>query len=174
LRACDREPRSSLSRVTRTHPAPPSSQLTAQPAARAGSQIGLPSVRALLATGAILLCPVGLAACGGGGNASDAIPKSTPEIIPPTDTSAEKASVQTTSTSTTSTAKSSEGSSSEEAASSEAESSSAGSESGASESSAATGGASSETAKNGGAESATKAGGESAATPSGGASAPAG
>jgi hypothetical protein len=173
LRAPAREPRSSLTRVTGTNSAPPSPP-TQQPVAQTSLLTRLPSARALLATGLVLLCPVGLAACGGGSNASDAVPKSTPEIIPPTDTSAEKAAVQTTSTATTSTAKSSEGSSSEEGASSEEESSGAGSESGASESSAATGGASSETAKGGGAESATKAGSESAATPSGGASAPAG
>ena len=43
-----------------------------------------------------------LSACGGS-SVSDAVPKSTPEITPPTDTSAEKAAAQTTSTSTTST-----------------------------------------------------------------------
>ena len=66
-----------------------------------------------LAAGILLLCAVGLAACGGGGNVSDAVPKSTPDITPPTDTSAEAAAVQSTSTSTTSTtstAKSSEAS----------------------------------------------------------------
>ena len=157
--------------------------LVAQPPARPATELPyhpsrLPSARVAIAASVVLLCSVSLTACGGGSNVSDAVPKSTPDIIPPTDTSAEKAAVQTTSTSTTSTAKSSEGasdSSSEEAKASEEASSSGSSESGASESSGATGGAgSNETAKSGGAEPATKAGSESAATPSGGASAPSG
>jgi len=145
--------------------------LVAQPPARPATELPyhpsrLPSARVAIAASVVLLCSVSLTACGGGSNVSDAVPKSTPDIIPPTDTSAEKAAVQTTSTSTTSTAKSSEGasdSSSEEAKASEEASSSGSSESG-----------SNETAKSGGAEPATKAGSESAATPSGGASAPSG
>ena len=58
--------------------------------------------RVLLACAA-LLCPLALGACGGAGNVSDSVPKRTPDITPPTDTSAEKAAAQTTSTSATST-----------------------------------------------------------------------
>jgi hypothetical protein len=137
----------------------------------------LPSSRAAIAAGVLLLCSVGLGACGGGGSVSDAVPKSTPDIIPPTDTSAEKAAVQTTSTSTSSTSKTSTGESSEgsgeESESSEEAASSGGSESGASESNGeSAGGTSSETAKS--EETAKGGGSESAATPSGGASAPTG
>ena len=111
---------SSLSHVISTHPTPLPHDI-AQPTHPA-RQTRLPSSRAMIAAAPPLFCSVGLAACGGGGGVSDAVPKSTPEISPPTDTSAEKAAVQTTSTSTTSTAKSSEGStgaSSEEATASE-------------------------------------------------------
>ena len=47
----------------------------------------------------------GAAPACGGSSVSDAVPKSTPDITPPNDTSAEKAAVQTTSTSTTTTSK---------------------------------------------------------------------
>ncbi|HXW58809.1 MAG TPA: hypothetical protein VEJ23_04960, partial [Solirubrobacteraceae bacterium] len=50
---------------------------------------------------ALALMGAGLSACGGASSSSDAVPKSTPEITPPTDTSAEKAAGQTTSTATT-------------------------------------------------------------------------
>jgi hypothetical protein len=69
-----------------------------------------------LAAAAILLASLALLACGGASGTSDAVPKSTPNIIPPTDTTAEKAAALTTSTSTTSTKStgtSGEGSSSE-------------------------------------------------------------
>ncbi len=49
-----------------------------------------------------LLAALALRACGGS-SVSDAVPKSTPVITPPTDTSAEAAAAQTTSTSTTAT-----------------------------------------------------------------------
>ena len=61
-----------------------------------------PRKRLSLGMLAALACSVALAACGGS-NVSDAVPKSTPDIIPPNDTSAEKAAVQTTSTSTSTT-----------------------------------------------------------------------
>jgi hypothetical protein len=50
---------------------------------------------------AVLLAGTMLAGCGGGNTAADVVPKSTPNIIPPTDTSAEKAAAQKTSTSST-------------------------------------------------------------------------
>jgi hypothetical protein len=59
-------------------------------------------VRIALAALAALLSGVALAACGGS-SVSDAVPKSTPDITPPANTSAEKAAVQTTSTTTTAT-----------------------------------------------------------------------
>ncbi len=65
---------------------------------------GSPRVRRALAGCAAVLSASVLAACGGS-SVSDAVPKSTPEITPPTNTAAEKAAVQTTSTSTTSTTK---------------------------------------------------------------------
>ena len=55
---------------------------------------------------AALLCAFGLAACGGS-KVSDPVPKSTPDITPPNDTSAEKAAASTTSTSATKTTKTS-------------------------------------------------------------------
>jgi hypothetical protein len=58
------------------------------------------AARVALAACLALLCGLGLSACGGA-SVSDPVPKSTPDITPPTDTSAEKASIQTTSTSTT-------------------------------------------------------------------------
>ena len=119
---------------------------------------------------ALLLGAVTLAACGGGSSASDAVPKSTPEITPPNDTSAEKAAAQTTSTSTTSTSKTTTTkgeSSANESGGNEAteEPTSGGSSSGASEESkeaTPSGGSSAEKEK----ESA------AGASPSGGASAP--
>lgn len=59
-------------------------------------------VRIALAALAALLSGAALAACGGS-SVSDAVPKSTPDITPPANTSAEKAAVQTTSTTTTAT-----------------------------------------------------------------------
>jgi len=50
---------------------------------------------------AALLAGVMLGGCGGGNTAADVVPKSTPNITPPTDTSAEKAAAQKTSTSAT-------------------------------------------------------------------------
>lgn len=67
-----------------------------------GLNVTAPRMRRALATLAGLLCTVLIAACGGS-SVSDAVPKSTPDITPPTDTSAEKAALQTTSTSTTAT-----------------------------------------------------------------------
>jgi hypothetical protein len=152
-------------------------QLRARPAEPRHHPSRLPSARAAIAASILLLCSVGLGACGGGSSVSDTVPKSTPDITPPTDTSAEKAAVQTTSTSSTSTTKSSEGTSTgsgEEPSSSEEAASSGGSESGASESNGESAGGTSAaggTAKTGG-EAAKETPKESAATPSGGASAP--
>ena len=103
MRACGRKPRRRpLPRVFSSKPAP--LRTTAHFTAGA---VRSPDASPLRSRSdrreRLLLCSVGLAACGGGGNVSDAVPKSTPEITPPTDTSAEKAAVQTTSTSTTST-----------------------------------------------------------------------
>ncbi len=72
-----------------THP-------TAQPRRRP-THVGV-----LLATCATLLSVLVLSACGGS-KASDAVPKSSPDITPPTNTSAEASSVQTTSTAKTTT-----------------------------------------------------------------------
>ena len=58
--------------------------------------------RIALAVCTALLSGFALGACGSS-SVSDAVPKSTPDILPPNDTSAEKAAVQTTSTSTTTT-----------------------------------------------------------------------
>jgi hypothetical protein len=128
--------------------------------------------RVALAVSLVLLCAISLGACGGGSSVSDVVPKSTPDITPPSDTSAEKASVQSTSTSTTSTTpagKSSEGSSGEETKEGGEASSGAGSPSGESESSKSEAGGTSAggSAKE---ESATK--GEAKASPTGGAGAP--
>ena len=79
-----------------------------------------PQLAILLAV--MLFASLTLAACGGGSDSAEAVPKSTPDIIPPTNTSAEKASAQTTSTSTTSkgaTGTGSTGSTGEEASGSE-------------------------------------------------------
>lgn len=67
--------------------------------ARARGPVG---ARLALCTCMVLLAGVGLQACGGG-SVSESVPKSTPNIVPPHDTSAEKAALSTTSTSTTST-----------------------------------------------------------------------
>lgn len=77
--------------------------------------VSTPRPRHALAVLAALLCSAALAACGGS-SVSDKVPKSTPDLTPPADTSAEKAAVQTTSTSTTTT-KSKTGSTSESTAS---------------------------------------------------------
>jgi hypothetical protein len=61
-----------------------------------------PGKRLSLVALAVVLCSLALAACGGG-SVSVAVPKSTPELTPPNDTSAEKAALQTTATSTTTT-----------------------------------------------------------------------
>ena len=61
------------------------------------------SARALALAG-VLLLSVTVTACGGSSASSDAVPKSTPEIVPPANTSAEKSAAHTTSTTTTSTA----------------------------------------------------------------------
>jgi hypothetical protein len=124
---------------------------------------------ALLA-GMALLSGAALAACGGT-SVSDAVPKSTPDITPPTDTSAEKAAVQTTSTSTTSTKTTSttgEGTSTSEGGTGEAAkepSKEASSEVG------AAGGAAAEKEKEKAPSSESSKGGEPA-SPTGGASAP--
>ena len=54
----------------------------------------------------VLLCALVFSACGGS-SASDPVPKTTPDIVPPNDTSAEKAATSTTSTSATKTTKTS-------------------------------------------------------------------
>jgi hypothetical protein len=60
------------------------------------------SRRPALLAALVVLGAFVLGGCGGS-SVSDAVPKSTPDITPPTDTSIEKAAVQTTSTSTTAT-----------------------------------------------------------------------
>ncbi len=80
-----------------------------------------------------VLAAVGLQACGGG-SVSEAVPKSTPHIVPPNNTSAEKAALSTTATSTTATTTTGTTSTSSE--------SSSGSESSGSESSGSSGGTS--------------------------------
>ncbi|MCW3067601.1 MAG: hypothetical protein JWL67_226, partial [Solirubrobacterales bacterium] len=60
------------------------------------------TVRALAAACVALLAGGTLGACGSS-SVSEPLPKSTPDITPPSDTSAEKAAAQTTSTSTTAT-----------------------------------------------------------------------
>jgi hypothetical protein len=57
---------------------------------------------AFAASALILLAGLGVSSCGGS-SVSDATPKSTPEIVPPNDTAAEKEATETTSTSTTAT-----------------------------------------------------------------------
>jgi hypothetical protein len=121
--------------------------------------------RVALAACAALLCGLTLGACGGS-SVSDAVPKSTPYITPPTNTSAEVAAAQTTSTSTTSakTTKASETPASGESAPSE--SSEASSNAGTPSTEGTSGGAAAEKEKP---AEATK---ESSAGPTGGASAP--
>lgn len=118
----------------------------------------------------VVLGGLGLQACGGG-SVSESVPKSTPNIVPPSDTSAEKAALSTTSTSTTSTSKTS--TSGGETTSTGSSSESAGSES----SEAPSSGGTSEAGSSGG----SSAGSEKASTPeassksteaTGGASAP--
>jgi hypothetical protein len=65
------------------------------------------SARAVVVALALLLAAGTLGACGGGSSPSDAVPKSTPDITAPNDTSAEQAAAQTTSTSTTTKTKTS-------------------------------------------------------------------
>ena len=131
--------------------------------------------RPTLAAFAVLSVSLTLAACGGGSSVSDVTPKSTPDITPPTDTTAEKAAVQTTSTSTTSTTSTStpgEGSSSESSSGETSKSEAGESSSGESSSkSGAAGGTSVEEKEKASGES-SKGTGES--SPSGGASAPSG
>ena len=134
--------------------------------------------RAALATSVALVLGASIGGCGGASGTSDAIPKSSPDITPPTDTSAEKAAAQTTSTSTTSTtskgtsgAGSSSESSSGEAGKGESGGESSGGESsGESTKGGGAGGTSAEKEKASSEGGGSKAGGE--ASPSGGASAP--
>jgi hypothetical protein len=129
--------------------------------------------RIALSVLAALLSSAALAACGGS-SVSDAVPKSTPDITPPTNTSAEKAAIQTTSTTTTpsKTSTAGTGTTGETPSSGEAEKSES-KESAPSESSAGTGGGTSagekEAAKT---ESKTESKSESGSSPTGGASAP--
>ncbi len=128
--------------------------------------------RAAAVASIALLAGSTFAACGGSSVSSDAVPKSTPDIIPPTDTSAEKASAPTTSTSTTSKgasgATSSTGASSEEASSGESSGEPSSSES--SSGSAGGGAAGGTAAEKEKASEPTKGTGE--ASPTGGANAP--
>ncbi len=131
-------------------------------------------MRAVAAACVVLISSATLGACGSS-SVSDAMPKSTPEITTPTDTSAEKAAGQATSTSTTSTkaaGTTGEGSSSSEEPSKGEGSSEASKES--SSEAAAAGGASAEKAKSPSSESSSKGGSEAAggSSPTGGASAP--
>ena len=59
------------------------------PARRVTARLSRSRATALAASALILLSGLGLSACGGT-SVSDATPKSTPEITPPNDTSAEK------------------------------------------------------------------------------------
>ena len=129
-------------------------------------QLSVTMVRAriALAVCTALLSGFALGACGSS-SVSDAVPKSTPDIVPPNDTSAEKAAIQTTSTSTTKT-KTSTSESSE-------------TESPEGETSSETGGSASEETASGGTESEEKTPEKSSKTeepesssPTGGASAP--
>src|SRR4051794_18052627 len=69
---------------------------------------------------AALLCVLALSACGGS-SVSDPVPKSTPDIVPPNDTSAEKAAAATTSTTAAKTTKTSTSGESSESESGEGE-----------------------------------------------------
>jgi len=136
----------------------------------------LSSARLAAIASVMLFASLTLVACGGGSSTSDVVPKSTPDIIPPTNTSAEKASAQTTSTSTTSKGAtgtgSSSGSTGEEAAGSESsgEPSSSEGASGSATGGPAGGTSAGEKEKAASTEGSSKAGSE--ASPSGGASAP--
>jgi hypothetical protein len=82
------------------------------------------TTRTALALSVALLAGLTLSACGGGSHTSDVVPKSTPDIVPPADNSAEKAAGQTTSTSTSATgAKGATGEASEASSESGSESS---------------------------------------------------
>jgi uncharacterized membrane protein YgcG len=108
------------------------------------------AARVALCACLVVLGGLGLQACGG--SVSEAVPKSTPNIVPPSDTSAEKAALSTTSTSTTSTSKTStNGETTSTGSSGEASS----------ESSEASSGGTSEAGSSGG----SSAGGEKASTP---------
>ncbi|HMD51601.1 MAG TPA: hypothetical protein VKG62_02720 [Solirubrobacteraceae bacterium] len=111
-----------------------------------------------------------LTACGGS-NVADAVPKSTPAIIPPTNTSAEAAAIQTTSTTTTPTKTTSttgEGSS----GSSSSEGTGGSSSEGSSGTSGSSGGAAAEKEKEAPKTEASKGAGETGgSTPSGGSNA---
>src|SRR6185437_7165644 len=117
---------------------------------------------------AALLCVLAISACGGS-SVSDQVPKSTPDIVPPNDTSAEKAASATTSTTATKTTKTSTTGESSESEASEGETPEEESGGTASEETTAggTGGTEEEKApeKSSGTE-------EGASSPTGGASAP--
>ncbi len=116
-----------------------SERLSEQSAPTAASRRSA-GTRIAIAACLTVLAAVGLQACGGS-SVSEQVPKSTPNIIPPNNTSAEKAAISTTSTSTTATnttSTSSESSSGSESSGSESSGSSGGtSEAGSSGGSAA-------------------------------------
>ncbi len=155
----------------RSRPEPAESLLQSTPRGMNRSRHS-PQLAILLAV--MLFASLTLAACGGGSDSAEAVPKSTPDIIPPTNTSAEKASAQTTSTSTTSkgaTGTGSTGSTGEEGSGSESSGEPSSSEgSSESPSGGAAGGTSAGEKEKAASKEATK--GESQASPSGGASAP--
>src|ERR1700760_3178094 len=129
------------------------------------------SARAVVVALALLLAAGTLGACGGGSSPSDAVPKSTPDITAPNDTSAEQAAAQTTSTSTTKTKTSTSESQANESGGNEAteEPESGGSSSGAGEETATpSGGASAEKEESASEKSA------AGSSPTGGAGAPTG
>ena len=122
--------------------------------------------RIALAVCTALLSGLALGACGSS-HVSDAVPKSTPDILPPNDTSAEKAAVQTTSTSTTTTkTKTSTGESETESPEGETSSGETGGSSSEETASGGTGGEEKETEK------ASKTEEPESSSPTGGASAP--
>ncbi len=113
-----------------------------------------------------------LAGCGGGSGNADVVPKSTPDITPPADTSAERSALQTTSTSTNATKSTTSSTSTSSEAGGEGSSSAGGEESSsASGEGTASGGATAEEK-----EKSSSSGEKSAAgsSPTGGAGAPSG